>query len=471
MNSELEKLQKNIEMIWDVALGMGLDPFPTHFEIVPSSIMYEFGAYGLPGRFSHWTHGKAYHQMKTMYDYGLSKIYELVINTNPSYAFLLEGNSEVQNKLVIAHVLAHSDFFKRNMYYSPTSRHMLEDVSVHAHRIRGYEFIHGSNEVEKYLDSVLSIQEHVDPDFFIRKKSSEDFDRERRQKNQGFQESPYDDLWNLGADHLPNQGQIGPRNLPDEPEKDVLGFIAENSPALEEWQRDIIWIVRSEMLYFVPQMQTKVMNEGWASYWHARIMRDIELTDDEYNEFAILHSSVLAPSQRQLNPYYVGMKIFEDIEQRWNQPTEEEKRKFGRIGGEGKQKIFEVREMENDVSFLRSYITEQLVDDLDLYIYKQEKDELVVVEKNWERVRDTIVQSLTNFGYPYIVVEDGDYRGNRELLLKHRYEGQELDVNYADKTLHYVYRLWGRPVHIETVVGDKRTLLTFDGEKNSKRLL
>ena len=112
MSTEIDKLQKDIETDLGYCVEDGSRPFPTHFEIVPTAIMYEFGAYGLPGRFSHWTHGKAYHQMKTMYDYGLSKIYELVINTNPSYAFLLEGNSEVQNKLVIAHVLAHSDFFK-----------------------------------------------------------------------------------------------------------------------------------------------------------------------------------------------------------------------------------------------------------------------------------------------------------------------------------------------------------------------
>ena len=471
MSTEIDKLQKDIETIWEIALQMGLDPFPTHFEIVPSPIMYEFGAYGLPGRFSHWTHGKAYHQMKTMYDYGLSKIYELVINTNPSYAFLLEGNSEVQNKLVIAHVLAHSDFFKRNAYFSPTSRQMLEDVTVHAQRIRDYEFTFGSTEVEKVLDAVLSIQEHVDPDFFIKKRTNEEYENDIKRSRQNGPETSYDDIWNLGKEDQTGSENQAPRRFPNEPEKDILGFIAENSPVLQEWQRDAIWIVRSEMLYFVPQMQTKIMNEGWASYWHARIMRELELTDDQYNEFAILHSAVLAPSQRQINPYYVGMKIFEDVERRWNAPTEEERKKFGRVGDEGKKKIFEVRELDNDVSFLRSYLTEELVEELDLYIYRQEKDELVVVEKNWETVRNVIVQSLTNFGNPYMVIEDGDYRKNRELYLKHMYEGQELDVGYAEKTLHYIYKLWGRPVHVETTVGDKPTLLSFDGERNSKRLL
>src|SRR3954468_19526716 len=107
MASETELISAAIEEIWEVGEQMQLDPFPIHFEIVPAKIMYEIGSYGLPGRFSHWTHGKAFHQMKTMYDYGLSKIYELIINTNPAQAFLMEGNSLIQNKLVIAHVIGH----------------------------------------------------------------------------------------------------------------------------------------------------------------------------------------------------------------------------------------------------------------------------------------------------------------------------------------------------------------------------
>src|SRR5205807_10139912 len=143
MPSETELISTAIEEIWEVGEQMKLDPFPIHFEIVPATIMYEVGSYGLPGRFSHWTHGKAFHQMKTMYDYGLSKIYELIINTNPAQAFLLEGNSVVQNKLVIAHVIGHSDFFKNNVYFGHTNRQMVESVACHADTIRGYEQEHG----------------------------------------------------------------------------------------------------------------------------------------------------------------------------------------------------------------------------------------------------------------------------------------------------------------------------------------
>ncbi|MDA8185106.1 MAG: SpoVR family protein, partial [Actinomycetota bacterium] len=224
-------------------------------------------------------------------------------------------------------------------------------------------------------------------------------------------------------------------------------------------------------LYFAPQMQTKIMNEGWASYWHVRIMRELDLTEEEYLEFAQMHSSVVAPSKRSLNPYYVGMRMFEDIERRWDSPSDEERRELGRRGGEGKAKIMDVRATESDASFIRNYLTKALVEDLDLYIYKLEGDEWKVVEKDWEKIRDWIVGGMTNFGNPYIVVEDGDYRKSRELYLKHYYEGREIDIDYAEKTLQYVFQLWRRPVHLETVLNGKGIVLTFDGERNTKRLL
>lgn len=457
---EFRDLEEAAEKIWDIALKVGLDPYPTHFEIVPASIMYEFGAYGLPGRFAHWTHGKAYHRLRTMYDYGLSKIYELVINSNPCYAFLLEGNSPLQNKLVIAHVLAHCDFFKNNAYFAPTSRQMVETASNNADRIRRYEFLHGKLEVEEFLDAVLSIQEHVDPDVFIKRNKAEE------NKVRPERQTPYDDLFGLekGLTEKPDNKQ---EKFPLSPEKDLLLFIAENAAHLQDWQRDIIYIVRNEMLYFVPQMQTKIMNEGWASFWHARILRELDLTEAEYVEFASLHSSVLSPSKTEVNPYYIGMKIFEDIEKRWNEPSDEERRAFGRKGGEGRQKILDVREVDNDVSFLRTYLTKHLVEDLDLYIYKLEGEEWKVVEKDWEKIRDMLVASMTNFGSPVIMVEDADWNRNRELYLKHSYEGMELDIEYAEKTLRYVHKLWGRAVHLETIVDSSNVVLTFDGEKNT----
>jgi len=476
--SDLERLRDGIDAAWDQAHKFGLDPFPTHFELVPASIMYEFASYSLPGRYSHWTFGKAFYRQKMQYDMGLSKIYEMVVNTNPSYAFLMEMNNLLQNTFVAAHVFGHTDFFKNNTYFQHTSRRMIDKVSVHAERIAKYEFDHGREEVERFLDAVLSIQEHVDYNLLLREQDDEKDKKEDKSKTKPS--SDYEDLWGLDQKEKKVQEERDqrpgkPPKFPEKPEKDLLLFLSHHAPHLQPWQRDIIEIVRAEMLYFVPQMQTKTMNEGWASTWHSRIMREMGdsgiISDSDFVEFAQLHSSVLTPSRTSLNPYYIGYKIFEDIEKRWDNPTTEEQEQLGRQPGMGRQKLFEVRDMENDVSFLRNYLTEDLIKDLDLYLYKKEGDEWVIVEKNWQKVRDTIVTNMTNFGHPYLVVDNGDYRGNRELYIKHLYEGQELDLGYAEKTLQHVYVLWGRPIHLETVYENKRILLTYDGERNSKSTL
>jgi stage V sporulation protein R len=231
----------------------------------------------------------------------------------------------------------------------------------------------------------------------------------------------------------------------------------------------VIAMVHEEMEYFVPQMQTKIMNEGWASIWHARILRELDLSDNEHIEFANLHSGVVSPQKGQLNPYYLGYKIYEDIERRWNEPSKEEREKFGRKGNEGHDKIFEVRELDNDVSFLRNYLTEELCEELDLFVFELvEEEDWTITEKRWQKVRDQLVSNMTNFGFPYLQVEDGDYNGNRELYMKHRYEGTELDMRYARKALEHVHTLWGRPVHLETVIDDESTVLHYNGDEHGE---
>src|SRR5262245_16907692 len=183
LDKEIQNLESAVEQIWDIAHRFGLDPYPTNFEIVPATVMYEVGSYALPGRYSHWTFGKAYHRMKTMYDFGLSKIYEVVINSNPSYAFLLENNSLLQNKLVIAHVLGHVAFFKRNFYVLKTNRRMVDDAATHALRINEYEFKYCRKVVEQYLDAVLSIEEHIDANFFIKKEREEKNEKNKEKKS------------------------------------------------------------------------------------------------------------------------------------------------------------------------------------------------------------------------------------------------------------------------------------------------
>lgn len=456
----IDELQEACAHIWNVTWEMGLRPFPMHYEIVPSAILYEFGAYGLPGRFSHWTHGKAYHQMKTMYDYGLSKIYELVINTNPCYAFLLDTNGFVQNKMIVAHVLAHSDYFANNAWFARTSRRMLETVSVNADRLRRYEYEHGKEAVERVLDATLAIQEHVDAGAttYKRRPLYDDDGRPQPVQRDPKPDGTYDDLWRRDSEAAPLVVAGRPKG---DPARDLLLFITEHSPSLDAWQQDIVQIIRDEMRYFLPQMQTKICNEGWASYWHVQIMRALDLTDDEVIAFADLHAGVLQPSQRRINPYYLGYKMLVDIERRYSDD--------GKDPAAGRAKLFEVREVENDASLLRNYLTRDLCEELDLFVYGQQGDEVVVTETDWEAVRDALVSDLTTHGKPLIVVDDGDYRGSRELYLRHAYEGRDLDIGYAEKVLEYVHRLWGRTVYLEIHNGGNQTVLSYDATDGHRR--
>ena len=472
------ELEKWIEIITERAASYGLDFYPTHFEVVPDHVIYELGSYSLPARFSHWTFGRDYHQQKTMYEYGMAKIYEIVFNTNPCQAFLMDSNTMLSHKFVVAHVLGHNDFFKNNVYFEQTDRRMIEKVRLHSNRIRKYEEEVGPLVVEEFLDAVLSIEYHFDTGLTtsFRRKTDEEHESERR-KPKRKPSTEYDDLWNL-TETKAGPAPVRPRKFPPEPDKDLLGFLRDHAPELETWQRDILNMIREEMIYFIPQMRTKIANEGWASFWHERIMTDLDLTPEEHLEFRRLHSSVLSPGSRMsLNPYYVGYNIFRDIERRWNgeqdpddiPETDWRGEKLVRPSAEGLKKIFEVRRDENDVTFLRKYLTQGLVGRLDMYTYKQEEVDgeqaWVVQETDWRRVRDTLLDTMTNFGIPTIFVEDADYNRHGELLLSHAYDGKPLDMDYTARTMKHIHSIWKRPVHISTETEDGQLLLTHDGDE------
>ncbi|KPV45724.1 stage V sporulation protein R [Alicyclobacillus ferrooxydans] len=437
--------------------------------------------------------------MKMEYDFGLSRIYELVINSDPCYAFLLDGNSLLQNKTVSAHVLAHCDFFKNNTAFSRTSRDMVDRMASNAERIRGYELEYGRKRVEALLDAGMAVQEHVDPTLHGSRGRAAAEQRRRASMAQRRAESDgggtaasstgsalsrrgYSDLWDLdsglekgpGTSGQPSKTDSpgsGRRKNPTMPQKDIMLFLIENSSTLEEWERDVLSLLREEMLYFWPQIETKIMNEGWATYWHLRIMRELDLDESDAVEFAKMHSGVVLPSRMSINPYHVGLAIWEDIERRWDNPTQEERERFGREPGQGRAKMFEIREMETDMSFLRNYLTKDLVHDLDLYLYQKVGNEWRIVEKDWEKVRDTLCAARVNGGMPVLYIEDGDYNNNGELYVKHAYEGLELDLKHMEKTLPYLQQLWGRTAHMQTVIEGRDVLFTCDGKKTVRKFL
>lgn len=460
--NEMEELHKAIDEITEIAKGFGLDFFPMRYEICPAHIIYQLGAYGMPTRYSHWSFGKQYYKMKLHYDLGLSQIYELVINSDPCYAFLLDTNTLTQNKLIVAHVLAHSDFFKNNYYFKKTRRDMVESMAASAERIAFYEREYGKEKVESFLDAVLSIQEHIDP-YGI---DSVTLDESTRPK----MKTAYDDLFFDEADEEEKEASSKAKRFPRRPVKDLLLFIEKHSPMLEDWQCDILTTVREEMLYFWPQLETKIMNEGWATYWHQRIMRELDLGDDELIEYAKLNANVVQRSKTHINPYYLGLKLFEHIEYMYDNPTEEMKRQ-GVKENSGREKIFEVREIENDTSFLRNYLTEDFVKNEDMFIFENEGGLYRITDKQFESIRQELITSRTNGGFPYIVVQDANYVNNGELYLKHEYEGIELDLKHLENVLPNIYQLWGKTVHFETVVDEQKMLFSYNGIKQFQRKL
>lgn len=430
--------------IWEAARSLGLTPWPVHFESVPASVLYEFAAYLIPGRMNHWSYGKSFYSLKTRYDYGLSKLYEMVINSSPAYAFLLESNTPLEDVFVMAHVMGHVDFFANNQCFRHTPRDMMDRVNRHAERVRQYQFQYGSEEVEHFLDAALALQEHVDLDL-------PPIETHRRRPPPGAEETPdYSDLWGQGR---PERKEL--REVKTSPANwDLVQFLIDHADDLADWQRDVLAMVRSEMLYFWPQIRTKIMNEGWASYWHVRLMRILELTDAQYLDFARLHSSVLQPMRFQINPYLVGYRIYDHLAEQ-----------------EGQEALWLAREVDDDVSFIRNYLDQDLVEGLDLYTWGLQESDIRVRSIAWENVRDRLVHELTHGGIPVIHIEDGDFNRRKELYLIHRHEGQDLDITYAEHTLRYVHQLWSRPVHLETRLDDRRVVLTFDGKVNTKVVL
>ncbi|WP_278601232.1 SpoVR family protein, partial [Clostridium tertium] len=216
---------------------------------------------------------------------------------------------------------------------------------------------------------------------------------------------------------------------------DVLGFIIKYS-SLEEWEKNILRIVKRETQYFMPQIETKIMNEGWASFWHYNILKELDLDDGLHFEFLKRHNDVVAPIVGGLNPYYIGFKVFQDIEKRF-----------------GREKIFEVRKTERDSSFLRRYLTRELCEELNLFQYAKKSFEYVVEEVSdeigWRQIRDYLADTCGVASIPYIRVTNLNRR-DLTLTLEHFFDGRELEMSYAKETLKYVQDLWGRKVTLVT---------------------
>jgi stage V sporulation protein R len=435
----LEYTLKNIEdwniKIEQIAKSFGLDYYEQEFEFVGYKDMLAYEAYlGMPSRYPHWSFGKAYEKSSTIYKYNLSGLpYEMVINSDPCIAYLMKENTLLLQILTIAHVYGHNDFFKNNRLFKEGTRasYTVEMFKAHADAVRRYinDPSIGYQKVERILDAAHAIKLQASrvigeirvSDEELKEKIIEDYVNSNQRKSiiEPYEEKKIMDL----------------NKIPLEPEEDILLFIVKYGN-LQEWEKNLLEIVRQETAYFIPQIETKIMNEGWASFWHYNTLKKLNLKDELYLEFIKRHNDVIAPGIGSINPYFIGFKIFSFLYEKY-----------------GIEKIFEVRKLDRDESFIRRYLTEDLCRELNLFKYAKEADKYVIKDvadkSGWINIRNTLSSSCGMGSVPVIkVVDMSSY--DKSLIIEHVYDGRELNATYAEQTLKYIYELWGHRVVLKT---------------------
>ena len=485
LTPELEKARAKIEVD---ARSYGLDFFDTIFELVEYDELNEAAAYtGFPTRYPHWKFGMEYEELSKGYQWGLQKIYEMVINNDPSYAYLMNSNNIVDQKLVMAHVYGHVDFFKHNAWFRYTNRKMMDEMANHATRIRRYVDKYGEETVETFLDQCLSIEDLIDAHSVQIKRREEssyrymDEDEPETAPVRKLKSKDYLDNFVNPTEFMKEQQAQAEREkekarqFPEHPERDILLFLIEYAQ-LENWQRDVLSMVREESYYFAPQAMTKIMNEGWASYWHSKIMTEKALDASEVVDYADHFSGTLATGPGRINPYKLGYELLKDIEERWD------KGKFGKEYEEcedyqalenwdkelglGREKMFEVRKHYNDVTFIDEFLNPEFVrrHKMFTYEYNRRTGQYEIANRSFEEIKQKLLFGLTNRGQPFVYVTNGNYKNRGELYLTHRHEGIDLDLRLSLDTLRNIQRIWGRPAYLETVEGGVKKLFRYDGE-------
>ncbi|USO00075.1 MAG: SpoVR family protein [Phycisphaeraceae bacterium] len=474
------ELLAHMKAIKAKAIEYGLDFFEVIYEKLDFDTMNQIASYGgFPVRYPHWRWGMEYDKLSKRDAYGLGRIYEMVINNDPCYAYLQESNSVTDQKLVMAHVYGHADFFKNNFWFSQTERKMMDQMANHATRVRRHIERQGSDAVERFLDACTAIEHLIDPhSAFMRRErgpeATKPFEPEKLPAKDYMDPfiNPPAELERQKAAHAAKL-EASKKAFPARPTRDVLLFLLRHA-RLEDWQADILGIIRDEAYYFAPQGMTKIMNEGWATYWHSKLMTEHFLEDREIIDYAEQHSGVVHMPPGGFNPYKIGVEILKDIERRWNRgqhgPEWErlegigEKEKFDDGSMKGREKIFEVRRIYNDVNFIDEYLTPEFVEKHQMYQFRRDPrtGEVKVVTRDFNRVKQTLLYRITNMGQPFVHVADGNYLNRGELYLAHEFSGLEVDASKAVDVLRGLRMIWGRPVHLQARVNDEMTLTTLE---------
>jgi stage V sporulation protein R len=468
MTYDIDELKKWDEKILELVARFKLNCYPQEYEICDHNDMLGYMAYsGMPSRYSHWSFGKSFERQKTLYNYGAAGLpYEMVINSNPCLAYLMRDNTLLLQILTMAHVYGHNDFFANNFTFTSGTQaeYTLEMFKNNAKRINDYieDPSIGIDLVEDVIDSAHALSMQRNTNLAIKKLTQEEAQKVAWEAAQP-EPDPYQDIHVKRSFTAPELSRV-----PLEPDPDILLFIAEHNKNLPEWKRDILRIVDQEMQYFIPQIETKIMNEGWASYWHHRILNQLNLEQGLHLEFLVRHNQVLCPHPGGLNPYHLGFVLWHDIEKRWNE-------KHGIYDPDpfewtpGREKIFEIRQSDRDSAFLRRFLSAEMMRELDLFQHEKKGTDRVITkisdEENWEAVKHTLIANIGSGSIPKMKIIDSDYGKSRSLYLRHEHDGRDLLLEYAEQCLKHIAKLWERDVYLETTLNSKPSLIKMHNKE------
>jgi stage V sporulation protein R len=442
VNESLHSYATKLEAL---ARAQGLDYYPVQFEEVPSSFMMEVAVYGLPVRMPHWSFGVRYIYQLIQHRMGHSRLFEVVFPGNPGKAYLARNNSLQENTLVTAHVLGHADFAKNNALFKSSQEQVgyriVDQAAAHARQIGEAIDLHGQERVEAVLDAALALETHIDFGQALRRPLFPKYSAPPGAQQGSEFQSRFSEL--PGQPQSIGQSTISQKApIPPAPERDLLWFIAHYAPDLEDWGRDIFLAVREESFYFYPVFACQIMNEGWASYWHARLLREAEfLPHNEYVDMIKTHSDVVRPyaSGQQgalaVNPYHLGFSMWEHV-----------------VEEHGLERAFQIRAEDDDFSFIRNYLSEDLIEELNLFCFDGDSSGAIkVVDGDAAALRDRILAPKYNFGAPAVFAKDIGVDGSLTLVHEHATDGRGLDLERAERVLEYLQRVWRRPVKLLTV--------------------
>ena len=432
-NYTVDDLKKWDDKICKIANGYGLDWHPISYEICDYYEMIGHMAYhGMPSHYNHWSYGKSFERTHFYYNAGQQGLpYELIINSNPSIAYLMMQNDFYLQILIMAHCVGHSDFFKNNRCFKNTDpKHVVSKMRNAKKRIQSYieDPLIGVEKVEAFIDNLHAIRFQTQRYEIPRKSKDEilqeEIQRYNRMKDEGIA-LDYSKLENslLRQDH------------------DLLSFLLEYKKDFKTWEMDLIEIVRDESLYFIPQIKTKILNEGWASFWHYKILHDLKLDENFHVPFMKMHNLVVRPHIGGVNPYHLGFYIFQKLERE-----------------QGLEKCFEVRKIHDDVSAIRIFLDENDLRELNFFAHEKQKNGDVVISEvsdhsDWKTIRSDLIKNTGINSIPHIYVDRIEKSGT--LVLKHEHDGRDLEIVYANKVVEHIRKIWGKNVKLYTIVEEE----------------